>query len=89
MQWWIKIKRKRKNTMSKKRYISNWLGFQSSALYAYYYVRSSYNTCMYTAIQLFMLVQEKEDTKNQQPMEYAVVDKSKKKKKKDDKQEKV
>ena len=29
------------------------------------------------------------DTKQQQPMEYAVVDKSKKKKKKDDKQQKV
>ena len=36
-----------------------------------------------------MFVQEKEDAKNQQPLEYAVVDKSKKKKKKDDKQEKV
>jgi len=29
------------------------------------------------------------DTKQQQPMEYAVVDKSKKRKKKDDKQQKV
>ena len=36
-----------------------------------------------------MFVQEKEGTKNQQPLEYAVVDTSKKKKKKDDKQEKV
>ena len=36
-----------------------------------------------------MFAQEKEDTKNQQPLEYAVVDKRKKTKKKDDQQEMV
>ena len=36
-----------------------------------------------------MYIQGKADTKNQQPMEYAVVDKSKKTKKKEDKQKKV
>ena len=35
------------------------------------------------------VLQEKEDTKNQQPLEYAVVDKSKKTKKKDDNQVEV
>ena len=44
-------------------------------------------TCNYS--QQFMFVQEKEDTENQQPVEYAVEDKSKKTKKMDDKQEKV
>ena len=44
-------------------------------------------TCMHT--QQLTFAQEKEDTKNQQPMEYAVMNKSKKKKKKDNKQEKV
>ena len=36
-----------------------------------------------------MFVQEKEDTKNKQTLEYAVVDKSKKTKNRDDKQEEV
>ena len=36
-----------------------------------------------------MFVQVQEDTKNQQTLEYAVVDKNKKTKNRDDKQEKV
>ena len=36
-----------------------------------------------------MFVQENDNTKSQQPVEYAVVDKSKKAKKNDDQQEKV
>ena len=36
-----------------------------------------------------MFVQVQEDTKNQQTLEYAIVDKSKKTKNRDDKQEKV
>ena len=42
-------------------------------------------TAHYLCTLQFMFIQEYENTKNQQPLEYAVVDKSKKKKKNDDK----
>ena len=57
---------------------------------AIYYLYKLYcSTYHCTCISIHACFQEKEDTNNQQPMEYAVVDKNKKKKKKHNEQEKV